>query len=110
MSSDKKEYRAAIEVINGIHSPSQFHEKLNKLFVNTEDTQFRKLILPVLKAMKDAHSLLAAKKMSSQKTAINYRTEPYLGLVKYCQQQLAAEKPTWQILAERNGWRPPSEA
>lgn len=33
--------------------------------------------------------------------------EPFASLIKYCQLQVANKKPTWQVLAERNGWRPP---
>ena len=106
MNSDKKEYRTALEILNGLCSPSQFYEKLNRLFARSEDQQFRKLIAPVLGALRDAHVILASKKMSTRKGPVNYGIEPYAALVKYCRQQLVNEKPTWQILAEQHGWRP----
>lgn len=30
-----------------------------------------------------------------------------LKLLNFCKQQISVSKPEWQIVAERNGWKPP---
>ncbi|MCP1584394.1 hypothetical protein [Pseudoxanthomonas mexicana] len=110
MSADKKDYLAVIETVNGIRTAAQFHERLNKIAVSTEDEQLRRVLNPVMQALRNAHNQAMLSKVAGKKFALKFQVEPFAGLVKYCTQLLASQKPTWQILAERHGWRPPGKS
>jgi hypothetical protein len=72
--------RRSIKLCTGINSISQFHSKLNKLLIMSEDAQLKKLIFPATQLLLNAHQDLK----TSKKISVHFEREPYLSLLNYC--------------------------
>lgn len=104
-----KEYQQVIEACTSIASLSQFQNKLNKVFVATEDPTLKKLLLPVVAKLNETFRN-SSSSAASRKAQLNMLVEPYKSLHYYCNRCIQEAKPQWQVIAEKHGWAPPKIA
>ncbi len=105
MATDKKDYQAVLNALLDHSTLAALINKLNKVWVATEDSSLKKALGSVIGPLKLA-SLNQTKK--SQVLSLNIKDPSYQPLFEYCQQCLASIKPQWQIIAEQHGWGPKS--
>ena len=91
--SDDREYRRAIEALRRPGSDRARINRLNRIASRTEDQKLEFLAAAAAEAL--------ARGYSDVPERINRITE-------YCLDAIGATKPQWQLLAEQNGWSPPS--
>ncbi len=103
-----KEYRQVIEACTSIAPLTQVQNKLNKVFVATEDPSLKKLLAPVLAKLNEAFRNSSG--AASRKIKPNLLVEPYKSLHYYCAYCVQQAKPQWQIIAEKHGWVAPKSA
>ena len=102
MANDKKDYEDTLRAMLDHSTTNTLINKLNKVFVATEDTDLRKLLAPVIRTFKEA-ATLQTKQVAG---AVSVNDPRYRPLVDYCRQCINSVKPQWQIIAERHGWGP----
>lgn len=71
-------------------------------------TQDQVLLNKIDNAIASLHAACAsATKGKSMPTCLDKATDPSVkDLIEYCNKSVAAKKPEWQVIAERNGWAP----
>ena len=100
MSSDRKDYLDVLEVLSAIALPRASRNRLNKIRVRTEDHRLKTLLEAAIRQLDETP------RMSLSVPSEQHREN--IALAKYCQRIVADEIPTWQVLARRHGWQPPT--
>jgi hypothetical protein len=78
---------------------------LGKVRAKTEDQVLLDKIDKAIEALQRAHA--SATKEKSTPMCLDKATDLLVkDLVEHCNQAVAAQKPEWQVIAERNGWGP----
>lgn len=95
-------YRKTIEVLNAAQAPSTRVNALNKIFVATEDSELRIRLNAGIQLLRPAVDMRGAGKS----LILSHQT--WQDLIRYCVAQVQAQKPEWQVIAERKGWTPPA--
>jgi hypothetical protein len=114
MSADKKEYQQVVIILKEQSTPSAKHNKLLKIFVTTEDLSLRERLDLVIKGYSAYVQPRACRSKHIEGLPDNYSEwipfirELIKPLIDYCEDILENVKPQWQIVAERNGWKPGS--
>lgn len=83
------------------------HNNLMKLYYTSEDDMLKGYIRAYCKGLTVAINYSKNKLHSKASDAVSDNIPNKITLANYCEQVILTEKPEWQILAERNGWRPP---
>ena len=104
-----KVYRDVVIQLEKNYTFTQYntlYNSLRKLYITTEDIELQKLLFEYTRIIQDV-ALYGQRKLTLRASEIVSIALPYKqSLYNYCQKVLASEKPEWQIIAERNGWRP----
>ena len=110
MAADKKDYRSVLGALVDHATLASIINKLNRVFIATEDTGLKKLIAPVVTRLEEALRELPYNKKSVRGSLRQqFKGEPYKSVVEYCQKCISATKPQWQIIAEHHGWGPKTQ-
>jgi hypothetical protein len=81
--------------------------KLNRVIIETEDTELKKLIEPVVARVdKVLRDLPNGKQPVRISLRPQLKVEPFKSVVEYCQKCIGSTKPQWQIIAEHHGRGP----
>ncbi len=99
----KNHYLKIIEVLNAAQSLAARMNSFVKIATETEDAQLRKLLMDAVKLIRPTIA-----NGGGTKKGVLAPHQVWADLHKYCVNQANTQKPEWQILAERAGWRPPS--
>lgn len=100
MPNDKKEYQDVIEALSSVAKLQTTRNKLNRLRVKTEDDDLAHILQSLIRHYDSAPRNATA--------SADLRRSPFKEANRYCLRVINEAKPQWQILAERNGWQPPS--
>jgi hypothetical protein len=76
------------------------------VYHSTEDVNLKKLIWNYCNLISDVPRLASSKLTMAIQNTITNANEAKLALDDYCMCAVSSAKPEWQIIAERNGWRP----
>jgi hypothetical protein len=98
------EYNKVIEACTSLATIASIQNKLNRIYISTEDNQLQSLLKPALVNLVTVQREAVSRKVSSHKSQCNLGNSPFKELAIYCKKTLASSKPQWQVLAERNGW------
>lgn len=101
-------FKETIASLKNIVTISTHIKNLGKILNKTEDPKLHQLIGDTIMMLQQAHS---NKRIGGKSTPGSlYTTEKtqIILLKNYCETFVATKKPEWQVLAERNGWTPPS--
>lgn len=79
---------------------------LVKLYYSTEDKYLRNYIDQWKQVLLDAEMYRERKLPVQCREHLNENSHIRQQLIDYCNDCLMSQKPEWQILAERYGWRP----
>jgi hypothetical protein len=107
MAADKKDYQTVLGALVDYGTLASIINKLNRVFIATEDTDLKKLIEPVVARIdKVLRDLPSGKKSVRASCRQQLKVEPFKSVVEYCQKCIGSTKPQWQIIAEHHGWGP----
>jgi len=107
MATDKKDYQSVLGALVDYGTLESIINKLNRVFIATEDTHLKKLIEPVVARVdKVLRDLPGGKKSVKASLRQQLKVEPFKSVVEYCQKCIASTTPQWQIIAEHHGWGP----
>ena len=102
------EYEKALVILRESSTPKSKNNALIKLSVTTSDQEFKELIDAAARGysyyIKPGYSRNAETLPCNHTTWLEYMVPLKKELKEYCESMLAAKKPQWQVLAERNGW------
>lgn len=101
----KNHYLKTLEVVNSAQTAVSFLNSLLKIATETEDGQLRQLLGAGIKLVRHTVEFGGGTKKS-----LLPPHQAWKDLNQYCVTQANTQKPEWQVLAERAGWRPPSAA
>lgn len=104
----KGDYQNAIAICRSLGTIPSLQNKLATLSAKTEDKKLAKLLEQGAALLITAHKVAVLNKVGSKPTNIDLKQSPFREIYAYCEAMIASEKPEWQILAEQNGWQPPS--
>jgi hypothetical protein len=99
---DTKEYAKVLEILLDISTSKQKINRLTKIWSLTEDDDLKELI-----AITNRHIEPRAHRKNTESVEHIIREEDpkFSQIINYCHACIKSEKPQWQIIAERNGWR-----
>lgn len=106
-------YEETIAAMKTMRTLSGHITNLGKLWAKTEDQQLHKLLGDLITTLQRTHAIATAKgsKVRGGTTTpgalINGTDAEIKALTHYCQANISAKKPEWQVLAEHHGWTPP---
>jgi hypothetical protein len=98
------EYSKVIEACTSLATIASIQNKLNKIFISTDDSTLHSFQKPVLDNLVQAQRTAASRKISGQKVQCNLSQPPFKALADYCKVCVLSKKPQWQIIAEQHGW------
>ncbi len=110
MAVDKKDYQSVLGALVDHGTLASIINKLNRVFIATEDTDLKKLVAPIIARVEET-----LRELPNQKTSMRgslrqqLKVEPCKSVVEYCQRCISSTKPQWQIIAERHGWGPKTQ-
>lgn len=95
-------YHKTIENMQAALTPASRVNALTKIFIATEDTELKELLKAGIQRLRPSVDIARASKnlMADNPT--------WQALLRYCVARIKENKPEWQVLAERAGWKPPS--
>lgn len=99
-------YEKTISELKDLKSIASHITSLGKLMNKTEDTQLQKLLADVIHKLQNAHANPKVKAKSTPVALIDSTSNVIKALIRYCTTFIKAQKPEWQVLAERHGWAP----
>lgn len=102
-------YKETVTELEEINTPLQHIKKLGVIMRKTEDDTLKKLIDNVIIELQRYLAHPKAKNKSIPGNLVNSQQQVIQDLFKYCSQFIKTTKPEWQVLAERNGWTPPTK-
>jgi hypothetical protein len=102
MATDKKDYEDTIKAMIDHSTLTALINKLNKIFVGTEDAVLRNHLGPIIGNFKQA-ALNQTKQTVQTLRLDDPRFQP---VAAYCKKCIESTKPQWQIIAEKHGWGP----
>ncbi len=102
-SGNKKEYQAVLNVLLDHSTLAARINKLNKIYLATEDASLRKLLGQLIVLLKQAANVQTRK---SEVMSVDINSPHFKPLVDYCRRCLASITPQWQIIAAQHGWGP----
>ena len=105
MAVPKSYYDKTIRTINDVKSLPSHMVALGKIRVESEDHQLIYWIDQLLAAL-HYHHLQSGWKTTPVSLAL-VRIQQTDNVLSYCMAYKTQKKPEWQVVAERNGWRPP---
>ncbi len=103
MAIDKKDYQSVLNALLDHSTLTALINKLNKVYVSTEDSVLKKALGGIISTLKQA---FLGQPKKAQIAALNLNDPRYQPLVEYCEKCLKSIKPQWQIIAEQHGWGP----
>jgi hypothetical protein len=110
MAADKKDYQSVLGALVDHGTLASIINKLNRVFIATEDADLKKLIAPVVARVEERlRELPNVKKSVRGSLRQQVKVEPCKSVVEYCQKCISSTKPQWQIIAERHGWGPKAQ-
>lgn len=83
------------------------HNNMMKMFYQTEDSVLKEYLHNYCKGLSEANRCNKQKLYQKASDIISNNIPNKVVLMQYCEQMVNSKKPEWQILAERNGWKPP---
>ena len=101
-------YQETINSLKSIETTATHIKKLGVILNKTEDSKLKTLIQNTLTLLQKAHANPNVKGKSTPGNLYNATQPPIKALIQYCEQFIEIKKPQWQVLAERNGWTPPT--
>lgn len=105
MGSTTNNYDKTIRTIKEVKSIPKHMASLGMIRIGSEDLQLTSLIEVLLTAL---HYYLQQGSSKTTPLALDLvPIPPTSNLLAYCQTYKSQRKPEWQVIAERNGWRPP---
>ena len=96
----------AIDKCITISGYTTLYSSLVKIYHNTEDEILQGYILNYTELIKHIPPYNKAKLISKTRELIQSSKEHKDILYKYCNSVIMSGKPEWQVIAERNGWKP----
>jgi hypothetical protein len=108
-SKDNKHYCKVRVELAKRYKPSNYNTLYNNLMTiaySTEDNELSNYIINYCNLISEIPNLAFKKMPQSINTCITNASSAKLTLDTYCQQMIMTQKPEWQIIAEKNGWRP----
>lgn len=96
-------YKKTIFELKDLKSIASHITSLGKLMNKTEDTQLQKLLAEVIMELQRMHIRPDFKYKSKPLNLINGKSNTIRELIDYCVNFITAQKPEWQVLAERHG-------
>jgi len=102
MAKDKKCYQATIDALMTQGTYAGIINKLNKVYVDTEDADLKKALLAIICNLKEVASI------KNKTISLSFNGPPYKQIIDYCENCIQSMKPEWQIIAEKHGWKPPN--
>lgn len=101
-------YAKTIRTLAEVKTITAHMVSLGKIRAESEDQELGYLIANLVVALQYFHQ---QNKARSTPTSLTFQpageTNP---LLNYCNFHERSKKPEWQVLAERNGWKPPGPA
>ena len=105
MKEDKKDYHETLEALIYQGKLVSIINKLNKVYVTTEDAILREQLSSVI-AHLNRIELDQVKKSQLTSLLPMLNDQPYKEVVEYCKKCIQSVKAQWQIIAEKHGWGP----
>ena len=99
----KKEYAKVLTIIYEISTAKKKSNSLLKILETIEDNQLDLLITAAIGCIEERVRYTK----STENYIIRSSDTKYKELIEYCETVKNSTKPTWQVIAENNGWRPP---
>ena len=97
-------YHKTIRTIKEVKTIPKHMAALGSIRLESEDLMLRSLIEGVLRAL---HFFLEKGSSKTTPLALDLVPTPHAwDLIQYCETHKAQSKPEWQVIAEREGWRP----
>ena len=100
-------YNKILVELNKNSTLKQQYNNLVKLRYSTEERELRKYIDAWLNVLDGAENFRLRKLYARTSELLNSSSNIKQNLIDYCNDVIWSKKPEWQILAERNDWRPP---
>lgn len=102
-----KIYKKVLVEISKINSLTAEHNSLKKCYHDTEDEILKGYLREYCKNLVSAENYRRNKMISHANNVLDTNSSIKITIMNYCNQIISQGKPEWQVLAERNGWRPP---
>ncbi len=102
MANDKKTYQTTIDALMTYGTYASIINKLNKVYVSTEDADLKKALFAIICNLKEVASI------KNKTTSLPLDAPLYKQIIEYCENCIQSMKPEWQITAEKHGWKPPN--
>ena len=93
-SDDLKHHRTVVAALGGMHTAPTLVNKLAKVASETDDARLRAAIEELNLRLKNGGHSLRSNEMGAK-------------ILEYAKKFIAQKKPAWQVIALREGWRPP---
>ncbi len=94
---DKKQYQTVIEACTSLALVATIQNKLNKVYVATEDTKLKQLLKPAIDELKKLYlsSIVGgtASGIASNMALLDPTEETYKSLIDYCTQRIESAIP-----------------
>ncbi|WP_125470203.1 hypothetical protein [Achromobacter aegrifaciens] len=101
----KSSYSKVLEALNVSASPPTRANKLIKIQMEAEDSALHTHLAAAVETLRSSRYVDGVDPRSSGEI-LDLEHAHWKPLRQYCEQSLASGKPEWQLIAERNGWRP----
>ena len=99
-------YREILDEIHEVKTVAAHITGFGKILNKTEDPALKELIDRVIKMLQRMHADPSAKGKSTPMGLQAVRSTSLRALIECCSNHIKANKPEWQVLAEKNGWAP----
>ncbi|MGE8453642.1 MAG: hypothetical protein ACN6OP_24155 [Pseudomonadales bacterium] len=99
-------YEETIAALKDPRTLASHITNLGKLMNKTEDPQLKTLLERVISSLQTAHANPKTFGRSTPRSLYKEASDRVKSVIQYCERLIVAQKPEWQLLAERHGWGP----